>query len=481
MYAAGDLDPAKQTASKDLNNTTEDDRSAKNGTESQGGKKRPRPGGSDESVQKPAVRGNSNQDRCDRPGTDTTRILTLASRVPSGQDNLGASSRPARGTVSSNSMRPAASAQTQPPYAKVVSQPMQGVSTGPPAPMRQVYSTFPHNGPNYFISPVNPMMPIAMMPQMGQFPPQQTSVPSPEQYYRGVPIESLPGIYNREVEEYRRLLFTKLEQEARLHWLETKMKEQRVMNPGYSFMTMGPQQVPMEYKGRGPMQNAHFTASLQSFSNRQHVQKESSEESVRSSRGALVVQQASNPLKVETDAEGVESGGKGGKQNADIPSFIGDELQNSPGNGQFTICELMVTICFAHQLLFHRNTYSTIKRRMLNKRSRASIRRKIEKIVFKETGIDGGLLLVTEERRNGILTCLWSRFSKLIDEAIIYGSPSLESFAKRLRAYANHANVTEEKLEAGTAWLLKADDPPGSTAQPGSVTPTRTTPANINP
>ena len=76
-------------------------------------------------------------------------------------------------------------------------------------------------------------------------------------------------------------------------------------------------------------------------------------------------------------------------QPGSVPTFIQEELKNAPGNGQFTICELMITLCFAHQLLFHRNTYSTIKKRMLNKRSRASIRRKIEKIVFKETGIDG--------------------------------------------------------------------------------------------
>ena len=81
-------------------------------------------------------------------------------------------------------------------------------------------------------------------------------------------------------------------------------------------------------------------------------------------------------------------------QPGSVPTFIQEELKNAPGNGQFTICELMITLCFAHQLLFHRNTYSTIKKRMLNKRSRASIRRKIEKIVFKETGIDGRWLLI---------------------------------------------------------------------------------------
>ena len=67
----------------------------------------------------------------------------------------------------------------------------------------------------------------------------------------------------------------------------------------------------------------------------------------------------------------------------------------------------------------------------------------------------GGLLLAPEEKRIQILSCLWSRFAKLIDEAIVYGSPALESFAKKLRNYANVANATEENVKSGTAWVIK--------------------------
>lgn len=130
-----------------------------------------------------------------------------------------------------------------------------------------------------------------------------------------------------------------------------------------------------------------------------------------------------------------------------VPDFILDELETTSGTGQFTRAELMVTLLFAHQLLSQRdagngesirrgNTYAIIKSRMGDRRSRASIRRKIEKIVSKDTGIPGGLLK-EDFRVNMALNSIWKRLLKLIVLAEKTGTPKQVVFSRKLRKYAN--------------------------------------------
>ena len=130
-----------------------------------------------------------------------------------------------------------------------------------------------------------------------------------------------------------------------------------------------------------------------------------------------------------------------------VPAFIVEELKTTSGTGQFTRSELMITLLFAHQLLSQRdsgngdtirrgNTYAIIKTRMGDRRSRASIRRKIEKIVSKDTGIPGGLL--KEDFRVGMaLNSVWKRLVKLLVLAEKTGTPKQKRFAESLREYAN--------------------------------------------
>lgn len=130
-----------------------------------------------------------------------------------------------------------------------------------------------------------------------------------------------------------------------------------------------------------------------------------------------------------------------------VPGFIVEELKTTSGTGQFTRAELMITLLFAHQLLSQRdsgngdtirrgNTYAIIKTRMGDRRSRASIRRKIEKIVSKDTGIPGGLL--KEDFRVGMaLNSVWKRLVKLLMLAEKTGTPKQQKFAENLREYAN--------------------------------------------
>lgn len=290
-----------------------------------------------------------------------------------------------------------------------------------------------------------------------------------------VSLTALPMLYKQEIEAYRALVVSTREREQHIKWLETRLKEHGLVDANQpsalsASMPMFPGQLSAMDSHR--MLQSHSSSPLcEQRLVKTGVKRASSASAKMSSEGTKVQQGLSGSSSARgqsfstrdylrgDDTPDLIHDKKVGRvsfvQPGSVPTFIQEELKNAPGNGQFTICELMITLCFAHQLLFHRNTYSTIKKRMLNKRSRASIRRKIEKIVFKETGIDGGLLLAPEEKRIQILSCLWSRFAKLIDEAIVYGSPALESFSKKLRNYANVANATEENVKSGTAWVIK--------------------------
>lgn len=82
-----------------------------------------------------------------------------------------------------------------------------------------------------------------------------------------------------------------------------------------------------------------------------------------------------------------------------VPDFMKSKLLASKGHGEFTIPELLILLFFSKSLFDKPNVYAKLKEIMQNKRSRASIRRKIEKIVSKEAGIPGGLLKVESRQR----------------------------------------------------------------------------------
>lgn len=140
-----------------------------------------------------------------------------------------------------------------------------------------------------------------------------------------------------------------------------------------------------------------------------------------------------------------------------VPDFIMQELSTTTGTGQFTRSELMITLLFAHQLLSKRNsavtngkilprgnTYAIIKTLMGDKRSRASIRRKIEKIVNKDTGIPGGLLK-ENGRINVALDSVWNKFVTLLVVAERSGTARQQKFAEKLREFSN--NYVESNLK----------------------------------
>ena len=92
----------------------------------------------------------------------------------------------------------------------------------------------------------------------------------------------------------------------------------------------------------------------------------------------------------------------------DVPTFMKTKLMASKGHGEFTIPELLILLFYSKSLFNKPNVYAKLKEIMQNKRSRASIRRKIEKIVVKEAGIPGGLLKVEARERTQQVLAGWS-------------------------------------------------------------------------
>lgn len=121
-----------------------------------------------------------------------------------------------------------------------------------------------------------------------------------------------------------------------------------------------------------------------------------------------------------------------------VPDFIKNELLTTSGIGHFTMSELMCCLLFAHREALSSNSYANIRSKMGNKRSRVSIRRKIEKIVLSETGLSGGLLGLCGEQNRIVLEAIWSRLMSLISDAETYGTQNLKVFAAQLREYAQN-------------------------------------------
>ena len=120
-----------------------------------------------------------------------------------------------------------------------------------------------------------------------------------------------------------------------------------------------------------------------------------------------------------------------------VPEYITRELTSTSGEGRFTTQELLCCLLFAYTESLKANSYATIKMLMGDKRSRGSIRRKVEKVVKKETGIKGGLLGIDSANQELVLESLWKRFMKLAEETKRTGSPELVDFTTKLCQYAN--------------------------------------------
>lgn len=121
-----------------------------------------------------------------------------------------------------------------------------------------------------------------------------------------------------------------------------------------------------------------------------------------------------------------------------VPDFVKEELMTTSGIGHFTMSELMCCLLFAHREALSSNSYANIRAKMGNKRSRVSIRRKIEKIVLSETGLGGGLLGLTGDQNQLVLEAIWNRLMSLISDAETYGTQNLKLFAAQLREYAQN-------------------------------------------
>lgn len=120
-----------------------------------------------------------------------------------------------------------------------------------------------------------------------------------------------------------------------------------------------------------------------------------------------------------------------------VPDYVTKELTSTSGEGRFTTPELLCCLLFAYTESLKANSYATIKMLMGDKRSRGSIRRKVEKIVKKETGIKGGLLGIDAANQQLVLEALWDRFMRLAEETNKTGSPELVQFTTKLCQYAH--------------------------------------------
>lgn len=122
------------------------------------------------------------------------------------------------------------------------------------------------------------------------------------------------------------------------------------------------------------------------------------------------------------------------------PKFIRDELRRANGTGEFTKPELLITLFYAYKYFDHTNAYSKVRACMSNVRSRASIRRKIEKIVAQERGISGGLLL-KKERREEYKRVILERFWKVIENIEKADDQKVKNFAIQIKEYCENEKV----------------------------------------
>eukprot|EP00511_Aplanochytrium_stocchinoi_P011034 CAMPEP_0204862374 /NCGR_PEP_ID=MMETSP1348-20121228/2437_1 /ASSEMBLY_ACC=CAM_ASM_000700 /TAXON_ID=215587 /ORGANISM="Aplanochytrium stocchinoi, Strain GSBS06" /LENGTH=453 /DNA_ID=CAMNT_0052012255 /DNA_START=226 /DNA_END=1588 /DNA_ORIENTATION=+ len=106
-----------------------------------------------------------------------------------------------------------------------------------------------------------------------------------------------------------------------------------------------------------------------------------------------------------------------------IPEFIDAELEKMNGSGEFKITELMIMLFYVHYFFDHTDVYSKASDYMKKKRSRASIRHKIIKIVHKNSGHKGSILQ-NKKLTSGFKNILCKEFWEMIENAGNMANPS---------------------------------------------------------
>mmetsp|Transcript_10135 Transcript_10135/g.13176 ORF Transcript_10135/g.13176 Transcript_10135/m.13176 type:complete len:859 (-) Transcript_10135:436-3012(-) len=142
-----------------------------------------------------------------------------------------------------------------------------------------------------------------------------------------------------------------------------------------------------------------------------------------------------SPSPTPTDITGIEGTACAKYLVGKPPDFVQKELSQFTGTGAFSITELIVVLLFVHQAYRTRDPYASCYKRLEKKRSRTSIRQKVEKIVKQETGLLGGLLRDTT--REIALDALWNRLQNIIVFASREGTGPEKSFIKALTKHYN--------------------------------------------
>lgn len=131
------------------------------------------------------------------------------------------------------------------------------------------------------------------------------------------------------------------------------------------------------------------------------------------------------------------------KKNPATPKWMRTELQAANGRGEFTRPELLMVLMFTVKYFDNPNAYSKVREMMGEVRSRASIRRKVEKMVAQETGITGGLLL-KKERRSEFRKILLDRFWKIMDSITGNCIESLQVFKAKMEEYCLQNKIARD-------------------------------------
>lgn len=124
------------------------------------------------------------------------------------------------------------------------------------------------------------------------------------------------------------------------------------------------------------------------------------------------------------------------------PEFIVQELQLTKGSGEFTTTEVIIMLFYAYKYFNDFDVYSKIRSCMNFTRSRASIRRKIEKIVAQELNTRGGLLGNDQIRESSKQICL-KKFWELTHELRVVGTREMRTFVLKMQQEAEKCDMTK--------------------------------------
>eukprot|EP00924_Labyrinthula_sp_SR-Ha-C_P005544 augustus_masked-scaffold_68-processed-gene-0.6-mRNA-1 protein AED:1.00 eAED:1.00 QI:0/0/0/0/1/1/2/0/389 len=105
---------------------------------------------------------------------------------------------------------------------------------------------------------------------------------------------------------------------------------------------------------------------------------------------------------------------------ASTPKFMIEELKKVDGSGKFSPNEFLILLFCCYKYFMQPSTYSKVRCAMQYTRSRASIRRKVEKMTDQilkkeEMSLDKGGLLNTRQNRGRVRAILLSKLEYLID------------------------------------------------------------------